>query len=94
MNRKFFLQLCATFILLMASISTALAAETWVTDPKTGAKIGWSASDWTITALAIGDPGRLQRRQAKLTECNRVAFIRLPFHSSTELFAVFYSFRQ
>ena len=56
MNRKFFLQLCATFILLMACISTAFAAETWVTDPKTGAKIGWSSSDWTLTAASWSGP--------------------------------------
>ena len=56
MNRKTFLRLCATLVLLLASISAAFAAETWVTDPKTGAKIGWSASDWTITAASWSGP--------------------------------------
>ena len=40
----------------MACISTAFAAETWVTDPKTGAKIGWSASDWTLIAANWSGP--------------------------------------
>ena len=56
MNRKTFLRLCATLVLLLASISTAFAAETWVTDPKTGAKIGWSASDWTLIAANWSGP--------------------------------------
>ena len=65
MNRKTFLRLCATLVLLLASISTAFAAETWVTDPKTGAKIGWSASDWTITAASWSGPSVVARPKAK-----------------------------
>jgi hypothetical protein len=42
--------------LLLASISTAFAAETWATDPKTGAKIGWPTGDWTITTCSWSGP--------------------------------------
>ena len=56
MKRKIFLRLCATLVLLLASISTAFAAETWVTDPKTGAKIGWTINDWTITEGSWSGP--------------------------------------
>ena len=31
---------------------TALAAETWTTDPKTGIRIGWSADEWTLLAAS------------------------------------------
>ncbi len=56
MKRKFFLLLCAILILLLANIGSVFAAETWVTDPKTGAKIGWPDSDWTLTAASWNGP--------------------------------------
>ena len=51
MNTKTFAQLSLLLLVLLFSIAgTASAAETWVTDPKTGTKIGWSSADWVITA--------------------------------------------
>ncbi len=43
-------------LILFSIAGTALAAETWATDPKTGTKIGWSATDWVITAASWSGP--------------------------------------
>lgn len=49
-----------TFLLsglfLIAASTTAFAAESWVTDPATGAKIGWVASYFTLSSASWTGP--------------------------------------
>ncbi len=51
MKSQTIIRLSVLLLLILFSIAgTASAAETWVTDPKTGTKIGWSSADWVIAA--------------------------------------------
>lgn len=57
MKTKAYIRLSVLVLLMLFSItSPASAVESWTTDPKTGTKIGWSSTDWTITAASWTGP--------------------------------------
>ena len=50
MNTKTYIRFSLLLLAFLVTIvGTAYAAETWVSDPKTGTRIGWSSVDWVIT---------------------------------------------
>lgn len=54
MNRSVVLALVLVLLLMVSG--TVFAAETWVTDAKTGVKIGWPAGDWTLISASWSGP--------------------------------------
>ena len=52
-----FSRLSVLILLILFSIAgNALAAETWVVDPNTGTKIGWSSTDWVLLKASWNGP--------------------------------------
>ncbi len=56
MRKARFLTVILAIVATLASAGTALAAESWVTDPRTGAKIGWDSSSMTLTSASWSGP--------------------------------------
>jgi hypothetical protein len=56
MRKVRFLTMILTVVALLAAAGTAQAAESWVTDPKTGAKIGWDSPSIMLTSASWSGP--------------------------------------
>ncbi|MDR7865864.1 MAG: hypothetical protein RIN56_03545 [Sporomusaceae bacterium] len=56
MRKARFSMVILAVVALLAFAGTALAAESWVTDPKTGAKIGWDSPSMTLTSASWSGP--------------------------------------
>ena len=57
MKLQSFSRFSVLILLILFSIAgNALAAETWVADPNTGTKIGWSSTDWVLLKASWNGP--------------------------------------
>ena len=57
MKLQSFSRFSVLILLILFSIAgNTLAAETWVVDPNTGTKIGWSSTDWVLLKASWSGP--------------------------------------